>query len=50
MSAENQETTPVVEYKVSENAAKSVADILAADSNDESLRKVSETKDPSICF
>jgi hypothetical protein len=39
--AEGTETT--TEYKTSENAKKGVADILAADSGDESLRKYKES-------
>jgi Rho GDP-dissociation inhibitor len=38
-----EETTPEVDYKVSENAAKNVAEILAADADDESLRKYKES-------
>ena len=40
---EETENTTSLEYKTSENAKKGVADILAADSEDESLRKYKES-------
>lgn len=40
---ETNENNSSLEYKTSENAKKGVADILAADSEDESLRKYKES-------